>query len=179
MRARITLVAVAFLVILGLGTIAIYSPGSAGPLGQPRSPALRPTGSPQQAETERNHQGAGNPAGYPIGYPVGGSVNIDAGALIAHSANPEITGTASNIPEFAIDIIEGRRIPPAQYAGPGTIPHQIWGGVIDCSRDCFSNGRWSTTVDYSTHTPVLHSGIYTLAVYAYSYLLTYRYLTVQ
>jgi len=55
----------------------------------------------------------------------------------------------------------------------------VWGSASGNGRFTLSDGRWSAVVDYREHIPLLTPGIYTVAVYGYSYILTFDYLTVE
>jgi hypothetical protein len=110
---------------------------------------------------------------------VAATAKIDSMSLTTNSANPTITGTASSISEISIDIARGRIIPPSQYDGPGSIPNEVWGYASGNPGFSLSNGHWSATVDYRVHAPVLQPGIYSVAIYGYSQLLTYGTLMVQ
>lgn len=101
------------------------------------------------------------------------TATIDPISLTTTSANPIITGTASNISEISIIISKGKTTPAALYGGPGSVPAPVWGDFSGNPGFSLSNGHWSATVDYRVHAPVLRPGIYTVAIYGYSHLLTY------
>jgi hypothetical protein len=111
------------------------------------------------------------------------SAIIDPDSLVTDSANPTITGSVSNIPDIGIIISKGKTVPAAQYNGPGSVPNQVWGGFSGNPGFSILHGHWSAKVQINRDAypplPVLQPGIYTVAVYGYSYLLTYGVLTVN
>ncbi|WP_439372685.1 hypothetical protein [Bradyrhizobium sp. DASA03120] len=167
--------AVSVLFVLSL-LLTVAGLGALRGVGSPSASEYTPSAPTSSAQREAPPQNLANKQHTSL---TGVSVSIDSSSLVTDSANPVLTGTAQGITQIGLVISKGKSIPAKQYEGPGSVRNQVWGYDSGNPGFIFSDGHWSASVDYRVHQPVLQQGVYTVAIYGHSYLLTYDYLTVQ